>query len=497
MLRGRWSRSRSRSPPPGIEPKTKDPLAKFGTIDEPPANTAMWLGKDSSGRKCLFADAMVVPEDLMQIAMRACNNTFWQGCSKWLNNGEFLETIDHGWTTSVALPSDAGEFEGLCAAAQGSNHKQRLRCLALALVINAALQGRIDNQTMKDMKEQLPRFVNDISETLIRLAPGATELKEWSRSRIRKSRSCSRDQRRKERSQSRGQRRKDCSRMVNGTMSNGAMKQWSNDQWSNDQWSNGQWSNDQWSNDQRPPLKSVNAKSKSPPPLPRVRKNDRNNQNEPGDRGLGQMKAELEEAENKARKYEQQRDELRAIKADSDSDLRLKEKVEKLEAALFEERKRRKEQDCVVDVAHREADESRRELRKLRDSKVVLETKNTKLEQKLVELEESSREAEKLIAARDVALARVSKLEKHNNELEAKVVRMDKVAMERLAAKEEENTKRTEELEPSLKGWRDLVHEITESTQANEQAGDSAGSASRARVNGCFVPSASGHNAPL
>ena len=69
-----------------------------------------------------------------------------------------------GWehfANETSGPREAGEFEGLCAVAQGGNHKQRLRCLALGLLVNVALHGGVDAQTLKGWHEQLPCAVAD------------------------------------------------------------------------------------------------------------------------------------------------------------------------------------------------------------------------------------------------------------------------------------------------------------------------------------------------
>ena len=125
------------------------------------------MRRDIAGHDCLFSEAGAIPEELKQVAMRACNNAFWLGCSKWLE-AQASKSKPGGSQISVELPREAGQHEGLRAVAQASNHKQRLRGVAISLVVHATLQGKIDTTTLKEWHDQLPRFVADIKAFLLR-----------------------------------------------------------------------------------------------------------------------------------------------------------------------------------------------------------------------------------------------------------------------------------------------------------------------------------------
>ena len=154
------ARDRSRSPYE-VEPASR---VKY-EVETNSAATRTWWGKDMSGGNCLYIDANSIPQEFGKVAMRACNATFWMGCSKWLQDGEDLEVFQH-FRESCALPSAAGTYEGLRAGAEGGNHKDRLRALAIGLLVSAALHGKLAHEALKNCHELLPSFVAELRDKL-------------------------------------------------------------------------------------------------------------------------------------------------------------------------------------------------------------------------------------------------------------------------------------------------------------------------------------------
>ena len=126
-------------------------------FQDAPPGAMLWLGKDIDGNDCVFSEASLVPKEFMQIALQACNTTFWRGCSAWLE-----AELVVGWKQSVVLPSEAGEHAGLRASSEASNHYKRVRCIGLSLIVNAALQGSIDTSTLKGWNNHFPDLIENV-----------------------------------------------------------------------------------------------------------------------------------------------------------------------------------------------------------------------------------------------------------------------------------------------------------------------------------------------
>merc|ERR1711959_355973 len=108
---------------------------------------------------------------------------------------------------------------------------------------------------------------------------------------------------------------------------------------------------------------------------------------------------------------------------------------------------------------------TKRQLRKLREMQEELEATNETIARKLGELEAKNRNLEEshqnVITERDEALVRASKLEGHANEIETKLARQKKNSKEAIDEANKANKSKIDELQASLKGWRELVQEIT------------------------------------
>jgi hypothetical protein len=394
----------------------------------------LWLGKGIGGRDCVFSNASIVPEEYTQIAMRACNNTFWMGCSKWLDNGESLQVVEGAanFRTSVVLPSEAGEHAGLCASSEASNHKQRVRCIGLSLIVNAALHGKISTLTLKGWHDHLPGLVENV-----RNPQPASRMKDEQQPPLRASASASRMMEEQQTS-SCGERERERERSRSRRPFFGVRERRDRDMYRGDVMDRGD-----------------------------VRGLGR------GDRGraIDPIRAELEEAERQAREIDDRRELLRA---QLESERQRSDRIEDLQVALSEERRRREGLLTEVDAAYREAEEANRLVRKLREANSALEQKlgdvgardgawaasnrklvdaerelrtlrerNAQLEDKNNELHTYSAAIEK---SRRIALSRVS-------ELEGQVAHMQKDG--------KRGHERILDLEASLEGWKKFASDFS------------------------------------
>lgn len=150
---------------PEPEPRVHEEATPFGYKD--PRGVA-WC-QSGNGRRMLFVDGESVSEELLSIAKSSCGSLAYWAKDLERTGNELLVSADGGWPAElvpsghcdeVRLSEEAGDLQGLTAAAIGLNKKQRSKALALAVLLSAVKEVRISDEALQNCHPGLLDLVN-------------------------------------------------------------------------------------------------------------------------------------------------------------------------------------------------------------------------------------------------------------------------------------------------------------------------------------------------